>query len=196
MPSSIVEPQLAPPGAGIPWWELMWVRPTFRAACVLFPASWATNRFRREGTQLLATIMALPPEAACRRVLIRRVAGIEDSSRFWSACMVLEHLCIVNRTITDIIEALSRGAAFAREIHTADVKPSPDTGLDVIGRFEQTMRDYIARVDLALRIRSTVRHPHPWFGPLTARQWHLLAAIHHILHRRQLALIIRGVAGA
>jgi hypothetical protein len=35
-----------------------------------------------------------------------------------------------------------------------------------------------------------VRHPHPWFGPMTAHDWHCLAAIHHRVHRRQLERIV------
>lgn len=39
-------------------------------------------------------------------VLIDRVVGIEDSSRYWSVFMVLDHLRIVDEGMTQIIQAL------------------------------------------------------------------------------------------
>ena len=48
-----------------------------------------------------------------RRVLIRRPPGLEDSSRYWSAFMTLEHLRIVHREMVRIIDALAFCATFA-----------------------------------------------------------------------------------
>src|SRR5687768_16332863 len=105
-------PRLAPPGAGIPKAELAWVRPGFRLASRLLSDVRATARFEREARQMLVQVAALPPELAARQVLIERVVGIEDSSRYWSAYLVLEHLRIVNAIIVRIIASLGAGRPF------------------------------------------------------------------------------------
>lgn len=61
--------------------------------------------------QLEAPGSGLPPLELLigkERVLIKRITGIEDSSRFWSVYMVLDHLLIVDRLTIKIMESLSR----------------------------------------------------------------------------------------
>ena len=41
---------------------------------------------------------------------------------------------------------------------------------------------------------SRLRHRHPWFGQLTARQWHWLAGAHQGLHGRQVRRIVGGLS--
>ena len=196
MSTPAIQEQLAPPGGGVPWWELLWVRPVLRVASAVLSDRRITARFTAEAAHLCATVAQLAPDAARRRVLIDRITGIEDSSRYWSACMVLEHLRIVDATIAEIIVTLSRGAGYAHEIRTADVKPGPHVGLEAVAALADTVAAYVARTPSALAVRSQARHPHPWFGPLDAHGWHCLAAVHHTLHRRQLKKIIAGLGGA
>lgn len=143
---------------------------------------------------MIAWVAALTAGQAIQPVLIDRVVGIEDSSRYWSACMLLDHLRIVNEIIAVIITSLAAGRAFPQPISTADVKPSPLAGVDLPVRFESGVVHYLAAVSPALRHRTGVTHAHPWFGQLDAHGWHCLAAIHHTLHRRQLAAIRRGLS--
>ena len=140
---------------------------------------------------MLAKVATLPPGLASRQVLIKRVVGIEDSSRYWSAYMVLEHLRIVNEIIARIIASLGAGRPYPQEIRTADVKPSPAADQRVVAGFENGVRTYVADVMPSLRCATRLTHAHPWFGPLGAHGWHCLAAIHHTLHRRQLTAILR-----
>ena len=35
------------------------------------------------------------------------------------------------------------------------------------------------------QLRSTLTHPHPVFGPLTAHGWHCMCGFHLLLHRKQ-----------
>jgi hypothetical protein len=56
-------------------------------------------------------------------VLINRIARIEDSSRYWSVFMVLDHLRIVDEGITRIVEELTNDRPFAREVRIQDAKP-------------------------------------------------------------------------
>ena len=190
MAETVMPERLAPPGAGLPRAELAWVRPTFWLVRHWLSDERASIRFRGEANGMMAQVDALPSHLAMQPVLIKRVIGIEDSSRGWSATMVLEHLRIVDRTIIDIIETLSRGESFGQEIRTADVKPRAGIGREVLGEFGAVVIDYAARVTPALACRSRVKHAHPWFGPLDPHGWHCLAAIHHTLHRRQLGAIL------
>jgi hypothetical protein len=42
-------------------------------------------------------------------------------------------------------------------------------------------------------LRTRTRHVHPWFGALSARQWHALAALHNRIHRTQIERILLGL---
>ena len=176
----------------MPWFELAWVRPLFGAARALMPDPWAKRWFESEAARIAALARGLGPERGARRVLVPRLAGLEDSSRYWSAYMTLEHLCIVNEGVIRIIQALGEGRPYGVEVKIEDVKPSPSAGPEMLERFEGLAARYFPSVEKAIRSPSRLRHAHPWFGGLDARGWHCFAPIHHGLHRRQLEAIVRG----
>lgn len=184
------EPQLQPPGAGLPRVELFFAQVGFRALNLVVSRRRASAWFRAEADRILGLVRALDPAAAARRVLVPRVAGLEDSSRYWSAYMVLEHLVTVDTGIGGVIATLAGGAAPDATVNTADFKPSPAAYATAIDRFEAVARDYLARVDAVPDLRTKVRFPHPWFGPLSAIGWHRLAAMHHRIHRKQLERVV------
>src|SRR3954469_4264634 len=118
-----IEPKLAAPGAGLPKAELA-------AARVLF--GWRQRRGNRdkfaqkcesERRRIRELVKSCDAESAGRRILIERVRGLEDSSRYWSVWMTLEHLRIVNTRIARTITQLSKGTAPAGKASTAAVKP-------------------------------------------------------------------------
>jgi hypothetical protein len=183
--------QLQPPGAGLPRLELFLARARFRLLASYLSQAGASRWFREEGDRVLALTRALTPADATRRVLIPRLRGLEDSSRYWSVYMTIEHLVIVNTSIHHVIGALTAGRSIDRAASTAAVKPSPTAGAEVIERFETVVRDYCARANGLPDLRTKLRYSHPWFGPLTALGWHQLAAFHQRLHRRQIERIIR-----
>lgn len=185
------EVQLQPPGAGLPAVELFVARLGFRALNLILSRKGASRWFRAEADRVLALARSLKPEDATRRVLIPRLSGLEDSSRYWSACMTLEHLVIVDSAITGVIESLVAGVVPKREVSTADVKPAATADIAVIDRFEATARDYLARVEALADLRTKISYRHPWFGPLNGLGWHRLAALHHRIHRKQVERIIR-----
>ncbi|MBH0199462.1 MAG: hypothetical protein HP497_08595 [Nitrospira sp.] len=129
-------------------------------------------------------------------MLINRIVGIEDSSRNWSAYMVLDHLRIVNEGIAQIIDDLTHDRPFAQEVRIQDVKPSPDSGPDTIDRFIQAVTAYEAVLARLGKLGRSRRHPHPWFGPMTAHDWHCLAANHSWVHRRQMERVARQLTRA
>src|ERR1700730_4414864 len=190
MSSSMISPvTLQPPGAGLPAFEVAWLRVYFRLACGVTSQNAAMQRFKLEGEKIVSLARSVPATQGTVRVLIDRITGIEDSSRYWSVFMVLDHLRIVDEGITRIIEDLSNDRPFAREVRFEGVKPGFDAGPNVLDRFVKSVAAYEATVNRLGKLGRRVRHPHPWFGPMTAHDWHCLAGIHHGVHRRQIERI-------
>lgn len=61
---------------------------------------------------------------------------MEDSSRYWSVFMTLDHLRIVNLGVADAIRLLGQDKVPERKADTATVKPSPEAGIGVVDDFE------------------------------------------------------------
>ena len=189
--NAAVSIQLARPGAGIPPLELSAGRIIFAALRAFKTPEWATAHFRRETGIMLRAVRELRPEAADTPVLIPRVAGIEDSSRNWSVLMTLDHLVIVDGMIAEIIEHLAGERLYMRSVAIAELKPTSQQTMETIGKFTKVTQRYVDRVSRSGNLRSSARHRHPWFGALDAYGWHLLAAMHHTIHRRQIQRIIQ-----
>ena len=186
MATTVPRVQLQPPGAGLPAYELAWLRPGFHFICAVLPQGAALGLFKSEGERVLSLAQSVSTEQGAVPVLIDRVIGIEDSSRGWSVFMVLDHLRIVNEGIASIVEALTQDRPFAQEVRIQDVKPSPASGPNTINRFVASVATYEAVVVRLGKLGRHMRHPHPWFGPMTAHDWHCLAGIHQLVHRRQI----------
>ena len=186
--------KLAAPGAGLP----LVGRLVSRTALTVY-AAWATKeqvlqRFQREAEAAIALVEPLSEETARTPVLIPRPLGLEDSSRNWSAAMVLEHLIIVNLGIAGVIRALGSDEPELAEVRIQDVKPSEAAELEQIERLRSAVEFYARTIEQQVNLRTQLRHPHPWFGPLDARGWHALAAIYNGLHRRQIQTIVRKLS--
>jgi hypothetical protein len=182
---------LEPPGAGLPPLERVVAHVALRAYAALRSKDKILRHFRSEAGRAIRLVAGLDEEAARTPILIARPLGLEDSSRGWSAAMTLEHLVIVNLGIADVIRALCSADASGElgEIRIEDVKPSIQAGPEQIERLRKAVEIYAKTVEQVTDLKSAARHPHPWFGPLDARGWHALAAIHNGLHRRQLEAI-------
>lgn len=182
--------QLAPPGAGLPTLE-RWLSRTVLLSLRRFLSKDALTRWlRRETETVLALAASLPEELASQPVIVPRVTGLEDSSRGWSANMVLQHLVIVDTGIRQIAEALSDNNAFDREVRIAEVKPDPGAGAEQPALLRAAVHDYARLIDRLGDLPSPLRHAHPWFGQLDLRGWHALAAMHTMAHRRQMQHIV------
>lgn len=110
--------------------------------------------------------------------------------------MVLDHLRIVNEGIAQIIESLSRDQLFPQEIRIQDVKPSLQSGPETVEQFIKAVATYESAVTRLGTLGRRLRHAHPWFGPMTAHDWHCLAAIHSWVHRRQMERVARQLTRA
>jgi len=189
-------PKLAAPGAGLPLLEAWVVR--------LFGRSALRRRFTREtaladleqtAERLLQRTAPLSAEQLATPKLIPRLRGLEDSSRFWSPSMVLEHLCLTGRPMAQVVILLSHGGHSDRRVSTAAVKP--------VGRDPLAVREEFAAIHRGLRQQLAASagnqwegptHVHPWFGALNATDWLRLMASHLRLHEAQLDLLLEPKA--
>src|SRR6516225_795328 len=107
--SDSLEPKLAPPGAGLPKVELFMARAIFAWRGRKSTRDGVNVRFQRERHAVRSLACSVDPEAAAQRVLIRRLRGMEDSSRYWSVWMTLEHLRLVHESVNRVIASLAKG---------------------------------------------------------------------------------------
>jgi hypothetical protein len=195
MASGDIQASLAPPGAGLPRFQ------AFALRYVLFPTycrftAWdkAAAVFDAEGKKLIELARSVPPRLFQTKVLVKSLWGIEDSSRYWSAEMVLEHLIEMGACLATTVVDLSNGEPPACEVNVADFKPRGNRGPQVLDDYTGFLEDYAKTLleDVGDR-RSTLSHPHPWFGELTPHRWLCLGTIHQTIHRRQMARIVAAV---
>jgi hypothetical protein len=149
--------------------------------------------FLRERKAITSLAREVDPDIGRRQVLIKRLRGLEDSSRNWSIFMTVEHLRIVNQETTGLMSALLKGDQPIRAVSTAAVKPLPDVTVAVIDTFEKVCDEFESTVASVSDLHTRLRWPHPWFGPLDAAQWHFFTAFHMTLHLRQMQLILRSL---
>ncbi len=185
-------PALAPPGAGIPAIERLIGGSIFALRRRFGTPQSLTTQFQHERA-LIADLYQRPqssPALLSQRILIPRLRGLEDSSRYWSVHMTLDHLRIVNLGIARVISTLCSGQSPGRVIGTAEVKPSPDVTSSIIPDYESSCDRLLATVAAHTALKNPLKHPHPWFGPLDAHGWHAMSAMHMGIHRAQIARIL------
>jgi len=153
------------------------------------------SKFERASASLISLCPAGEDEAT-RQVLIPRVTGIEDSSRFWSGAMVLEHLTIVGRRVTPLLVEIAQGRDLPWVLRTQDVKPRGGLArAQAVSDFKAMARDYLAWAR-STPISSRTRHEHPFFGKLNCRQWVAFMTLHHMVHLPQMKAIVKVLQSA
>lgn len=187
------EHHLAPPGAGLPKLELLVGRVFFTLRRWTGSRRSFDIRFTRERESIRDLLRGCDAETGSRRVLIPRVPGLEDSSRYWSVWMTLEHLRIVHELIARLIGQLVREVTPAGAASTAAVKPSADVGAEVVAEYEASCNALASEIDKSPNLNSRARYPHPWFGPLNAAGWHALIGTHMKIHRIQIERILAAI---
>jgi len=144
--NSIAEPKLAPPGAGLPKPELVIARLIFAVQSRKGNRDTFNAQFTHERDAIRRLLDSCAPASAATRVLIKRLPGLEDSSRFWSVWMVLDHLRIVNQGVVRTIESLSNEIPRSGQASTAAIKPNPDVDSSVRGRCRGGRVDQVSPV--------------------------------------------------
>jgi hypothetical protein len=190
---STTEPKLALPGAGLPRVELFIARMLFSRRLKKGSRETFVQSFEKERAAVRNLVESIDVAAAVKRVLIDRVRGLEDSSRFWSVWMTLEHLRIVHIGVARTIIVLSKGHTPRGRASTAAVKPSPEVTADVQLAYESSCDDVINSAAAVADLKTKSRYEHPWFGPLDAFGWLALAASHLRIHRKQIERIRAGL---
>lgn len=187
-----IQASLGKPGAGIPWIE--------KIAGRLILSKQARNRSRERiledfcsgAGESLALLQGIDDGLLRRRVLVPRQPGMEDSSRYWSAFMIIQHLAIVDRQVLGLVRLLSTGRGTDRQVSTAAVKPQPGAGPEVLAEFEAVIREWRENLPDEAKLAASAKHSHPWFGPMNAQRWFCMAAWHHRLHKAQLRAVLKG----
>ncbi|WP_395749097.1 DinB family protein [Prosthecobacter sp.] len=192
--STPAEPQLAPPGAGLPLFELWAARMLFALKRRRGSRETFVRKFVQERAQIQTLVNACPEELRGERVLIRRLRGLEDSSRHWSVWMTLDHLRITNTAVVRVIHALTHGRVPPGVASTAAVKPDPSVTAAVEADYEQSCDAVLNTITEASELKTSMRFAHPWFGPLDAMGWAAMAGTHLGLHRAQIQSIVGGMS--
>jgi hypothetical protein len=83
-------------------------------------------RIAHERELIRALLRKCNSDVEAQRVLIPRIRGLEDSSRYWSVWMTLDHLRIVHESLAHLIRELVREVTPPGAASTAAVKPYAD----------------------------------------------------------------------
>lgn len=185
--------KLDKPGAGLPLHHSLMLR-YFVGPFVSKNSDWDKDgaSFASVNAKILKHAARLSDEELSTRVLVPSQYGLEDSSRYWSAAMVLEHLVIVGAGIKAIVASLSKGVVPDFEVEIAKVKPKgAGTPQDAVKNFKEFASTAMADLDRDVKDRkSKAALKHPWFGPFTAHQWHWLLTAHAVIHLQQMKAIV------
>lgn len=187
-------PRLAPPGAGIPRIE------RFVGGLLFAWKRWSGTRdrfvaeFTTERSETARLYESRADSILQTRVLIPRLRGLEDSSRYWSVYMTLDHLRIVNGQIKRVITELTNGRIPPGQASTASVKPRPDVDSEVIAAYESSCDALVATAMSVPDLNTRLNYEHPWFGPLNAIGWLAMAATHMGIHRAQIVRILSAIS--
>lgn len=191
--STNTDPQLAPPGAGLPAIELCAARLLFALTRLRGNRETFVARFKQERAAIRELVDSCPEGLRGEQVLIARPRGLEDSSRHWSVWMTLDHLRITNTAVARVISALAAGKVPPGKASTAAVKPSATATSAVEEEFERSCEGVLAAITETPELKTSVRFAHPWFGPLDAFGWAAMAGTHMGVHRVQIQSIVAGL---
>jgi uncharacterized damage-inducible protein DinB len=187
---------LAPPGAGVSWLEQSLGRYFLLPMLSLLGVRPLKKLFTDISGQAELFVKDIEKQKLSVRCLIARPLWLEDSSRNWSVAMVFEHMLIVNRAIAETIDLLAKGSKPAILTGTADVKPTGNLTFDEsFSAYQKSVESLLQIVDKCEKNgwSESSRWPHPWFGPLSAKGWLALAAIHTNLHLGQVKKILKSL---
>ncbi|WP_395740403.1 DinB family protein [Prosthecobacter sp.] len=194
--STPADPQLAPPGAGLPTFELWAARLFFTLKRWRGDRETFVRQFEQERATIRALVNTCPDAKRGERVLIIRLRGLEDSSRHWSVWMTLDHLRITNTGVVRVIHALTHGRVPPGQASTAAVKPDVKVTSAVEAEYERSCDAVLAAIAESSDLNTTLRFAHPWFGALNAAGWAAMAGTHLGLHRAQIQSILAGLSSA
>jgi len=171
----------------------------FFAKYVLFPIlhhflSWekAWDIFDKEGRKIVELSSALDKEKLFERVLVPKLFGLEDNSRYYSVAMTVKHLLMVGGSLQVLIPILSKGENFTKRGKIEDVKPYKEIDENIVDNFKEFILSYREKLEKNIdNIYIDNSSIHPWFGEFNPKQWSVLAVVHQVVHRRQIEAILK-----
>ncbi|HYD19808.1 MAG TPA: DinB family protein [Patescibacteria group bacterium] len=183
---------LQAPGAGVPKLHGFFMRHVV-APFIAGRSDWERDSagFGSVSRKIIKDAEGLTPEQLGTKVLVPPQFGLEDSSRYWSAAMVLEHMMIVSKGISALVVSLSKGVVPDYQVEMARVKPKGELPPgEALAAFKAYAATAMAELDAAVADRkSKAVLEHPWFGKFTAHQWHWLMTAHSVIHLNQMRAI-------
>jgi len=165
---------------------------------IMFPLlnhfiSWekAWDIYDAEGEKIVRMASSLTHEQLFERVLVPKLFGLEDNSRYYSVAMVIEHLLIVGKALQVRIPILSQGEKLEGDVQIEDVKPYTEISENIVKEFQTFLSSYRENLETNLGdIHIDNTSEHPWFGEFNPKQWSILGMVHQVVHRRQIEAII------
>ena len=187
------EPKLEAPGAGLPAPMLFVAKRASSLRAKFCSSEKFLAEFTNEQERITQIIAPLSADERSKRILIPRLIGLEDSSRYHSVWMTLDHLRICNSAFAPLIKQLSEEKVPEIKINTADVKPDPKVTQKVEAKYNRANDEFLNSMEQIEGFKSEAKLEHPWFGPMNAHRWLGLSAFHMKIHRRQIEAIIKRV---
>lgn len=192
-------PKLDSPGAGLPWLE------NFILKHLYYPwkvsrHTWGENlkNFQDETQKILKIVDKMSEENFQTRILIPRLKGMEDSSRFWSVALTMDHLFITIGGMTMVAVELAKGNPLSITVDTAMVKPKQEHVLAKVKMIEQMEKITRESVNLLSPFEESASRKHklnhPWFGAIDACGWVWVIGQHQSLHRKQIQMIVERLS--
>lgn len=183
------EPKLAPPGAGLTWYQHLLLK--------YFVGPFVSTRMTRDESKrhfdkivfkIQNELLTLTNDQLMQKKLVPPMMGLEDSSRYWSVAMTLEHIVIVGRAMCSVILTLQKGEKPNFVADVAKVKPLGQmTAQQSVAEFKKFVeQEYPKMNEVFHDFENTNRFFHPWFGPMKPKQWYWLITIHTGIHLNQI----------
>lgn len=189
------QPHLEKPGAGLPFLEALMVRwyvGPFQSR--QNDAQKNLRLFSMAGARILKEAASIPETKRDQKVLVPRMKGVEDSSRFWCANEVLEHLMITGEGMRAVIKSLAENKPIDYVVRIENFKPKDKyKGTDARPDFKKFLDETVAQLEQLKIEDKDPTHLHPWLGHFNALQWTWLLAGHNGLHLQQLQAIKKGL---
>lgn len=190
--------KLEKPGAGLPKLEQKMLKFFFKKLTKIKGKEHFERLYRREAANITKLVSGLDSVQGSERRLIKRVVGMEDSSRNWSVYMTLEHLNMVNTGLSKLVEKLtsttnrSADVSELTEVKIENVKPDEGANETSVAGFSKANNAVMLSISSISELRSNRKHAHPWFGLLDGFEWFALMAIHMGVHRKQIERILEN----
>lgn len=155
--------------------------------------SWnnALRFFEYQGKEILNLVKDLSKDKLFKKVLIPKIFGIEDNSRYYSPAMVLWHLIYVGECLQEGIVNLSKNEKINFTVKIENFKPFVKIDEDIVERYENFLNNYRKFIEINVENKYINNcHSHPWFGCLNPKEWLVMSAIHQMVHQRQIKKIL------